>query len=170
MPTGPPVIVRPPAEPRQVAPIFVPPPGVVRPESPSRISSSSSSSSSSDYRIYRTPYRQESPRRRRTPPRGRRQRTSPRSRRRRTSPSSRGYSSSRTPPPAHTIIHVMPQPATTMIPTAPTMMPPQSVVGLPGPPINIVAPSPPSTPEPARSVWRAIQQRLRGKKAKEPPP
>ena len=67
-----------------------------------------------------------------------------------TSPSSRSSISSississRTPPPGPTTVVNFPatQPPTTMMPTAPTMMPPQPVAGLP---INVVA-APPDHP------------------------
>ncbi|KAF9647114.1 hypothetical protein BDM02DRAFT_3117613 [Thelephora ganbajun] len=124
MPAPPPVVVQP-AETTQTVPIIVPPPGVARPLSPSRESSLSSSSSSSTPRhtipsgVERIPYRRGRPRSGRTSP-------------------SRSSVSSRTPPPGPaTIINVTaPQPA--------TAVPPEGVVGPPGPPINIVAPSTPS--------------------------
>ena len=123
-PGGPHVVVQPPAETTQTVPIFVPPPGAIRPVSVGRRSSPSLSSSGSSRSstptqqmalsdVQRIPYHHYgSPRSGRTPS------------------SSRSSISSRTPPPGPTtVINVTaPQPATTMMPTAPTMMPPVIVM------------------------------------------
>ena len=147
MPSGPHVVVQPPAETTQTVPIFVPPPGAIRPVSAGRRSSPSLSSSGSSRSstptqqaalsdVQRIPYRRYgSPRGGRTPS------------------SSRSSISSRTPPlgPTTVINVTAPQPATTMMPTAPTMMPPQSLVG---PPINVIPP-PASPDHPGRGLARA---------------
>ena len=147
MPSGLHVVVQPPAETTQTVPIFVPPPGAIRPVSVGRRSSPSLSSSSSSRSstptqqmalsdIQRVPYRHYgSPRSGCTPS------------------SSRSSISSHTPPlgPTTVINVTAPQPATTMMPTAPTMMPPQSLVG---PPINVIPP-PASPDHPGRGLARA---------------
>jgi hypothetical protein len=131
---GPAVVVQPPAE-VQVAPVIVPPPGAFRQESPSRgspLSSSRSSIGSPRFTLYAVPSDVH-----RVPFHSGSRRTSP----------NRSSISSRTLPPGHfTIVNVAAPHPPMIVPTFPTMAPPQTV-GSPGPTINIVAPSTPSIRE-----------------------